>query len=173
MKNGEIIARVNYKSEFGARALGNRSILASPYTEGIVDKINKAIKNRDFWMPFALSILKEKQNFCIVNKKKLSSPFMTVGFNVNRKNYKYLKNGCHPYDKTVRPQIVDKKICADFHKIISEFYKLTKVPALLNTSFNLHGNPIVHDLKDAIKTFENCDLRFLLVNNVLIKKKDI
>lgn len=170
LKDGEIIARISDKSEFGARALGNRSILANPYIDGIVEKINVAIKNRDFWMPFALSILKEKQKFCIINKKKLSSPFMTVGFNVNKKNFRYLKNGCHKHDQTVRPQIVDKMNCPDFHKLINEFYKLTNVPALLNTSFNLHGNPVVHDLKDAIKTFDNCELKFLLINDFLIKK---
>ena len=114
LKDGEIIARISDKSEFGARALGNRSILANPYIDGIVEKINVAIKNRDFWMPFALSILKEKQKFCIINKKKLSSPFMTVGFNVNKKNFRYLKNGCHKHDQTVRPQIVDKMNCPDF-----------------------------------------------------------
>ena len=54
--------------------------------------------------------------------------------------------------------------------MINEFYKLTNVPALLNTSFNLHGNPVVHDLKDAIKTFDNCELKFLLINDFLIKK---
>lgn len=170
LKDGEIIARISDKSEFGARALGNRSILANPYIDGIVEKINIAIKNRDFWMPFALSILKEKQKFCIINKKKLSSPFMTVGFNVNKKNFKYLKNGCHKHDQTVRPQIVDKMNCPDFHKLINEFYKLTNVPALLNTSFNLHGNPVVHDLKDAIKTFDNCELKYLLINDFLIQK---
>jgi carbamoyltransferase len=170
LKDGEIIARISGKSEFGARALGNRSILANPYVDGVVEKINRAIKNRDFWMPFALSILKEKQKFCIINKKKLSSPFMTIGFNANKKNFEYLKNGCHKHDFTVRPQIVDKINCPDFHKLINEFYKLTNVPALLNTSFNLHGNPVVHDLKDAIKTFDNCELKFLLINDFLIKK---
>ena len=63
--------------------------------------------------------------------------------------------------------------CPDFHKLINEFYKLTNVPALLNTSFNLHGNPVVHDLKDAIKTFDNCELKFLLINDFLIKKKKV
>ena len=108
-------------------------------------------------MPFALSILKEKQKYSIINKKRISSPFMTIGFDVNAKNFKFLKNGCHQYDKTVRPQIVDKKFCPEFHKLINEFYKLTKVPALLNTSFNLHGKPIVHNLNDAIQTFNNYD----------------
>ena len=77
LMRGDIVALANGKEEFGARALGNRSIIANPSKKGIVQKINEQIKNRDFWMPFALSILREKHLKYILNKKKITSDFMT------------------------------------------------------------------------------------------------
>ena len=75
----------NERAEFGARALGNRSILARPDLSGTVKKINEAVKNRDFWMPFAISILYEHHKKYIINKKSLRSPHMTMGFDTNKK----------------------------------------------------------------------------------------
>ena len=72
------------REEFGARALGNRSIIANPSKDGIVQKINEQIKNRDFWMPFALTILNEKHYKYIKNPKKICSDFMTIGFNTKK-----------------------------------------------------------------------------------------
>ena len=86
-----------------------------------------------------------------------------------KKNFKYLKNGCHKHDQTVRPQIVDKINCPDFYKLINEFYKLTNVPALLNTSFNCQ-EPIVENPDHAIKTFKKTDLDLLVINDWIIRK---
>jgi len=172
LSQGNIVAVARGREEFGARALGNRSILANPYIDGVVQKINEQIKNRDFWMPFALTILKEHHKKYLINNKSIDCDFMTIGFDTKIDKYNDIKNGTHPYDKSVRPQILSKKYNENYHSLINEFYKITKVPALLNTSLNLHGFPISSKIKDVISTFENSGLEYLyLEDNFLVKKK--
>ena len=172
LKRGEIIAVARDKEEFGARALGNRSIIANPSVNGIVQKINEQIKNRDFWMPFAITILNEKHKNYIFNNKSLDCEFMTIGFDTKLKNYERIKNGTHPYDKTVRPQILKKKFNEKYHSIINEFYKISDIPALLNTSLNLHGLPISSTIDDILLTFTRSGLKFLYLDDrILIEKK--
>lgn len=172
LAKGEIIAVARGREEFGARALGNRSILANPFKEGVVQKINDQIKNRDFWMPFALTILKKHHKTFLKNEKSIESNFMTIGFDTKKKTYNLIKNGTHPYDKSVRPQVLEKDFNNQYHSLISEFYKITKVPALLNTSLNLHGFPISSTLKDLINTFKNSGLNYLyLEDSFLVVKK--
>jgi len=173
LADGEIIAVINGKTEFGARALGNRSILANPKNREVIREINEAIKSRDFWMPFALSILEDKVSEYITNPKNISSHFMTVAFDTIDRKYHEIQAGSHPYDKTVRPQFVSKIYASDYYKLIETFFKITGIPALLNTSFNLHGEPIVNDFKDALRTFQLSGLDHLFVNyQTLISKKD-
>jgi carbamoyltransferase len=168
----EIIAVARGREEFGARALGNRSIIANPSNYDAVQKINESIKNRDFWMPFALTILKNEHKKFIKNKKNFRCDFMTMAFDTVKDNFSKIKAGCHPYDNTVRPQILEKEFNPMYHSIIKEFFNLTKIPALLNTSLNLHGYPVASTLKDVIFTFKNSDLKFLYINdNLLIEKK--
>tara|TARA_X000000950_G_C13914652_1_gene660380 strand:- start:681 stop:2453 length:1773 start_codon:yes stop_codon:yes gene_type:complete len=172
LKVGGIIAVARHREEFGARALGNRSIIANPSMLNVVQEINEAIKNRDFWMPFALTVMSDKQKLVLKNPKKINSNFMTIGFDTVNKNLNLFKAGTHPYDATVRPQILEKKHNANFYKIINSFYKLTGIPAVLNTSLNLHGKPISSTLKDVIYTFENSGLKYLYINDdILIIKK--
>jgi carbamoyltransferase len=172
LNKGEIVAVARDREEFGARALGNRSIIANPSIDGIVEKINEQIKNRDFWMPFALTILENTQKKFLKNDKKISSDFMTIGFETFEKNYDKIKNGTHFYDKTARPQILQKNFNPKFYSIINEFYKISNIPAVLNTSLNLHGYPVSSTLKDVIFTFLNSNLKYLYINdNILIKKK--
>ena len=78
----------------------------------------------------------------------------------------------HPFDKTTRPQVVTKKINEKYYDLIFEFYKITGVGALLNTSLNLHGEPIVSDHKSVLKTFKKSGLRYLYIDNYLLKKND-
>lgn len=170
--NGNIIGVIRGKAEFGARALGNRSIIANPSKLDIVQRINEAIKNRDFWMPFALSIQSEYANDYLINPKNIQSPFMTIGYSTNKKIYDQIVAGTHPYDKTVRPQIVDQIYSPEWWSIINKFRIKTKIPALLNTSLNLHGEPIVNTIDDAIRTFELSGLDHLLINDkVFLSKK--
>jgi carbamoyltransferase len=168
---GKIIGVARDREEFGARALGNRSIIANPSIDGIIQKINEQIKNRDFWMPFALTILNEKHKKIIKNPKSVDCDFMTLGFDTHSKSYSMIKNGTHPYDKTVRPQILKKEFNRKYHSLLSEFYKVSKIPALLNTSLNLHGLPISSKLEDVLYTFTKSELKHLYINdNILIEK---
>lgn len=170
---GEIVGLARDREEFGARALGNRSILANPSITNSVEKINETIKSRDFWMPFALTILERKHKFFIKNKKNLDSSFMTIGFNTIEKNYYKIKAGTHPYDKTVRPQILRKSANLQFYNLIKEFEKISGIPAILNTSLNLHGLPIASSLKDIFNVIDSSSLKYLYINDkyLIIKKK--
>lgn len=168
---GDIVATVRGRAEFGARALGNRSILADPSRRSTVQQINEAIKNRDFWMPFALSILEEHSDEYIANPKKLGSPFMAISLDVRPEVHAKIEAGTHPYDKTVRPQFVSRDEAPQYHDLISAFFRLTGIPALLNTSFNLHGEPIADTIVDAIRTFELSGLDHLLIEDRLLLSK--
>jgi carbamoyltransferase len=175
LANGNVIAQVRGREEFGARALGNRSIIASPNDPEVVKIINEAIKNRDFWMPFALSILADKTSGYIDNPKNIESPSMTIGFETfDNEQYKKIKAGTHPYDRTCRPQILKKEANPEYYDIINEFFKLTGIPALLNTSLNLHGDPICSTIDDVEYTFSNSGLMYLYINDsILVKKRKV
>lgn len=169
LRNGDIVARIASRAEFGARALGNRSILADASKTDTVRKINEAVKKRDFWMPFALSLLEEFAHQYIKNPKNIKAKFMSVAFDTVEVNYSSIAAGTHPYDKTVRPQLVSKED-GEYYDLIYAYYKLSGIPALLNTSFNIHGQPIVNNINDALRTFENSRIDHLLINKNLISK---
>lgn len=173
LAEGNVVALVRGREEFGARALGNRSIIANPNDPEVVKTINEAIKNRDFWMPFALSIMDDKTEGYINNPKKIDSPSMTIGFETfDNDEYKSIKAGTHPYDRTCRPQILKRDANPEYYDLINEFYLITGTPALLNTSLNLHGDPICSTLKDVEYTFKNSGLKYLYINDsILVKKK--
>ena len=166
----QIIAVCRNRAEMGQRALGNRSILADPRFAQNIQKINNAIKQRDFWMPFAPVILNEYQKKLIKNPKNIDSPFMTFAFETTPFAHKNLIAAIHQADKTARAQILSKKHNEDLWKLIYLFYKKTGVPGLLNTSFNLHGYPIVNTIFDAKNVFEKSDLTALWLNNHIIEK---
>ncbi len=170
--SGKIIAAVRGREEFGARALGNRSILASPNDPEVIKTINEVIKNRDFWMPFALSILEDFTEDYFVNPKQIQSKYMTLGFKTKDQNYSRIKAGTHPYDRTCRPQFISKTGNPEYYDLVKEYYAITGTPALLNTSLNLHGNPICSSLEDVSHTFFNSSLEYVYLNDsYLISKK--
>ena len=172
LANGNVVAVVRDREEFGARALGNRSIIASPNNPDVVKTINEAIKNRDFWMPFALSIMAEHTNDYLVNPKNIDSPYMTIGFDtLDSDKYRDIKAGTHPYDRTCRPQILKKEANPQYHDLINEFYKITNIPAVLNTSLNLHGDPICSTIEDVHYTFINSGLNYLYINDSYLIRK--
>ncbi|MGR8932919.1 MAG: carbamoyltransferase C-terminal domain-containing protein [Gammaproteobacteria bacterium] len=167
-----IVARCKGKMEWGARALGNRSILASADDYRVVDKINEMIKMRDFWMPFAPSIIEECAGDYIEIDKPLYPYFMMFAYEANPLKRSDLIAGSHPRDRTIRPQIVTRAANPDYHKLIAHFKKLTGRGAVLNTSFNLHGYPIVYSPQDAIHVFLNSGLEYLALNHFLIRKRN-
>lgn len=172
LAKGKVIARCSGRMEFGLRALGNRSILADPRDPNTVKRINRAIKFRDFWMPFTPTILAERENDYVVNPKKLSSPFMTMAFESTAKAVKEIPATLHPADGTLRPQILNRNQNDEYYAIIHEFERITGVGALLNTSFNLHGDPIVLGPYEAIRTLDGSDLDGLMMGDVFLQKKD-
>ena len=171
LAKGEIVARCTGRSEFGARALGNRSILANADNIETIKILNETIKDRDFWMPFTPSIIEEDSNRYLINDKKISAPYMTITFDSTKVAKKELPAAMHPYDSTIRPQIVTKSWNPDYYKIISEFKRITGRGAILNTSFNLHGEPNVLTPEDAIHTLKNSSLKYLALGKYLFEKK--
>ena len=169
--NGDVVSRFGLESmEFGARALGNRSIIADPRRPDVIHHINKLVKMRDFWMPFAPSILAERENDYMINPKGIDGRFMAVGFDSTELAKEHLPAGLHPFDRSARPQIVHKEDNPSYHALIKAFEDLTGVGALMNTSFNIHGEPIVGTPDDAFDTFARCGLHHLLIGEWLISK---
>ena len=171
LAKGEVVARFNGRAEWGARALGNRSILANPSNFETVRVINEMIKNRDFWMPFTPSILDTDMKRYVLNPKNIFAPYMCITFESTKLAREHLAAAMHPYDKTLRPQDVREAWNPSYYKIIRAFKKRTGIGAVLNTSFNLHGEPNVNSPADAIHTMDNSDLRNLAMGNYLIQKQ--
>ncbi len=166
-----VVARCAGRMEFGARALGNRSILANPSDHRVVPLINRMIKNRDFWMPFAPSVLREREADYLVNPKGLASPYMMLAFPTNPKRRDEIAAAVHPHDGTARAHIVDEAWNPGYYRLIREFERRTGIGAVLNTSFNLHGEPLVCSPQDAVDTFERSGLPHLALGRFLISKK--
>ena len=157
------------KMEFGNRALGHRSILCNPSDRRLVDEINLRFKKRDFWMPFAPSIIFENQNIYIKNKKKIESKFMTLSFDSCRKAITDLICAIHPYDQTLRPQLVKKTDCPRYYQLLKEFKKITGIGGVLNTSLNVHDKPIICKPKDIIKEFLISDEAIKNIEHIYIE----
>ena len=170
LASGEIVARCSGKMEFGARALGNRSILGHPNKIGVTREINDAIKQRDFWMPFACSILDKYEDDYLINPTKVPSNYMILSFMGTQKAHDHLINGMHQYDLTVRPQVVKREHNPDYYEVIENFHELTGIGGILNTSFNIHGEPIVYTPEDAISTLLRSGLKNLVMGHYHVTK---
>ena len=166
----KIVAVCRGRMEMGQRALGNRSIIADPRTRFNVEKINNSIKKRDFWMPFAPVILSEYQDLLIENPKGIDSPFMTIAFETKDGKNKF-PAAVHQADGTTRAQLLKKEQNPILWNLIFKFYEKTGIPALLNTSFNLHGEPIVRTIQDALRVFDKSELEVLWLDEHIIEKK--
>jgi carbamoyltransferase len=167
---GQIIARFDGREEVGPRALGNRTILADPRDLGVIRKINFAIKKRDFWMPFAASILDEDAERYIADCT--AWPFwMIEAFDTTPEAQVDVVAGLHPMDLTIRPQVVDD-LNPGYRDFIRAFKARTGVGAILNTSYNLHGFPIVGTPEVAIHTLDHSELDGLALGPFLVGRKD-
>lgn len=170
LAGGEVVARFSGREEFGARSLGNRAILADPRNPEIIQVINKMIKSRDFWMPFASSLLSEESARYLVNPKQVDAPYMILSFDTTPEGARDLAAGVHPYDKTCRPQTVTAETNPDYWTLIDLFRQRTGVGGLLNTSLNLHGLPLVHHPRDAVEVMRRSGLRRLAIGPFLVTK---
>jgi len=172
VNEGKVVGLFRGRMEFGPRALGNRSILADPRDKTINDVLNKRMKRSEF-MPFAPSVLYEKFEDIFIVKSKGSqhtAQFMTITHDVKKEWYDKIPAVVH-VDGTARPQLVTKEINPFFYQVISEFYKLTGIPMLINTSFNMHEEPIVNNPNDAIRAFEQNICDYLILGNYYVLKK--
>jgi carbamoyltransferase len=170
LAKGKIVARAKGRMEFGARALGNRSILADPSRPDVVRVINDMIKMRDFWMPFAPVVRAEQSEMYMVKPKPMPAPYMIITFDVLADKREEMKAALHPYDWTARPQEIARAWNPDYYRILERFEALTGRGILLNTSFNLHGYPIVYRAKDALEVFDKSGLEYLALSNFLVCK---
>ena len=167
LAEGKLVGWVQGRAEFGPRALGNRSILADPRSVATQDLINGTIKFREMFRPFAPSILHEYAEEYFENYHE--SPYMDKTLAIRKTMRIKIAAVCH-VDGTGRLQTVKRQWNPRFYDLIEQFYLLTEVPVLLNTSFNVMGKPLVHTLEDALTVFMTTGLDVLVVNDYVITK---
>lgn len=171
LEDGLILARYSGHMEFGQRALGNRSILADPRKAESVERINRKVKYRDFWMPFTPSMMIEEAERMLENPKGIYSPFMTMAFDLKPPFRDSIPGAIHPADKTARPQMLRREDNPGYYDIIAAFKERTGIGAVLNTSFNLHGDAIVESPSDAIETFLESEIDVLLFDQIAVLRE--
>ena len=166
--SGRIGSICNGSAEFGPRALGNRSILASPTKKDIRDRINKAFKKREWFQPFCPIISIEECPKYL--KKWYINKHMTCAFSVKDLAYEEIPSCVH-VDGTARVQVLTKDDNFFLNLLMEELSFLGHPRVLLNTSFNLHGRSMVRTASDALKDFLDCDLDFMLLGDIFIERK--
>lgn len=167
LSEGKIIAYFDGALEFGARALGHRSILANPCDPEMKDKVNLRVKFREPWRPFCPSLTAESMHDYLEDAD--DAEFMIVAYQA-KKGIKDLIPSVVHVDNSVRPQTVEKDINPKFWEILNELKSFTGHPVVLNTSFNLRGQPIIAKPRDAIACFFTNGLDALVLNNYWIEK---
>jgi carbamoyltransferase len=167
LSEGKIIGWVQGRAEFGPRALGNRSIITDPRPAEMKDKINASVKFREEFRPFAPSILHEYGDEYFENYQ--FTPYMERTLQFRPEVQDRVRAVVHA-NGSGRLQSVTRELNPKFHRLISEFNRLTGVPIVLNTSFNVMGKPIIHSVGDAIAVFYTSGLDVLVIENVLIQK---
>jgi carbamoyltransferase len=167
LARGKIIGWFQGRMEFGPRALGSRSILADPRDPTMVEKVNNAVKFREWWRPFAPSFQKESISDYL--ESATDSPFMILTAQVRKEKRAIIPAVTH-VDGSARPQSVEKETNPLYWRLIDEFGKRTGVPVLMNTSFNLRGEAIVQSPSDAVRTFFSSGMDALCIGNFLVQK---
>ncbi|OIB56931.1 carbamoyltransferase [Natrialba sp. SSL1] len=168
LADGALVGWFQGRMELGPRALGARSILADPRTAASRDRVNRFVKHREEWRPFAPSMREEAAAEYLVDGQ--SAPFMINSFDVDPEKADDLTAVVHPADETTRPQTVRKDQHPRYHRLLSEFEAITDVPVLLNTSFNDHGEPIVNTPTEAVKDFYGMGLDVLVLEDYVLEK---
>lgn len=168
--NGKIVGWYQGRMEFGQRALGNRSILADPRDYSMKDKINESVKYRENYRPFAPAILENEilnyvDNIDFYNEAQ----FMSYAVPIKSKKRDQIAAVVH-HDGTSRLQLVNNETNPRFYELIKEFKKLSGIGVVVNTSFNIKGEPIVCSPTDAIKTFYSSGLDVLIIGNFIVEK---
>jgi carbamoyltransferase len=169
LASGKIVARFSGRMEYGPRALGNRSILYQTTDRTVNDWLNKRLKRTEF-MPFAPVTLKEYAGQCYesIAGAEVPARFMTVTFDCTD----WMKEKCPAVvhiDGTARPQIIDRETNPSYYRIVDEYRKRTGLPSIVNTSFNMHEEPIVCSPSDAVRAFRESKIDYLAIGNYLVK----
>jgi carbamoyltransferase len=168
LSQGHVIGWFQGRSEFGPRALGNRSILADPRTAEMKDKLNKQVKHRQAFRPFAPVVLAERADAIFESHR--DSPFMLLAEGVRPEWRDRIPAVVH-VDGTARVQTVRADQNERLYRLLQEFDAITGVPVLLNTSFNVKGEPIVETPEDAIHCFLTTGIDYLILHDVVMHKK--
>jgi carbamoyltransferase len=173
LADGHVVARFTGRMEYGPRALGHRSIMYQTTDASINDWLNQNL-NRTEFMPFAPATLVEHAHECFVGIQGAEDParFMTITFDCTETMRKTSPGVVH-VDGTARPQLIDPLSAPDFHAILDAYYRLTDIPSLINTSFNMHGEPIVCSPDDALRSFKQGKLDFLAIGNWLVSNTGV
>ena len=172
LARGKIVGWVQGRSEYGPRALGNRSIISDPRPEANRTRINAMVKRRESFRPFAPAVLASFASTYFDIPPRSEMPFMTFVVPVRPAYRAILGAVCH-VDGTARVQTVSPHDSALFHGLITQFHSITGIPIILNTSFNNNAEPIIDSARDAIRTFLTTDLDLLVVGSIIISKKAI
>ncbi|HML14611.1 MAG TPA: carbamoyltransferase C-terminal domain-containing protein [Xanthobacteraceae bacterium] len=168
LAQGHVIGWFQGRSEFGPRALGNRSIIADPRTPQMKDKLNKQVKHRQAFRPFAPVVLAERADEIFVDHR--NSPFMLLAEAVRPEWRDRIPAVVH-VDGTARVQTIREDQNPRLYRLLKAFDRLTGVPVLINTSFNVKGEPIVETPADAIHCFLTTGIDYLILHDVVMKKK--
>jgi len=172
----ELVAWFAGAGEWGARSLCHRAILANASDLSAVPEINHAVKMRDFWMPFAPTILEEWAERYIMNWDKLaekareSADYMILTYDSTPLARQHLRAAIHPKDYTMRPQIVGENGDPLVRKLLKHYESITGMGGFLNTSFNLHGYPLIGTADQALDTFARSGLRYMAIADYLVSK---
>ncbi|UCH11864.1 MAG: carbamoyltransferase [Candidatus Omnitrophota bacterium] len=170
LAQGKIVARFRGRMEYGPRALGNRSILYQPTDSTTRKWLNRKLDRTDF-MPFAPSTLAEYFGQCYLNPQgaTYTAEFMNISFDCTEWMKKMCPGIVH-VDETARPQLVRRENNPGFYLILDEYRKITGLPSILNTSFNMHEHPIVCTPGEAIEAFKQAQLDYLAIGNYLVRR---
>jgi carbamoyltransferase len=153
--------------EAGPRALGGRSILADPRSVEARDRVNAAIKFREYWRPFCPSLAEESAERFL--ERPATAPYMVLAFRATREAAEKVPGVVH-VDDTLRVQTVDRQSNPRYHGLLRSFEQKTGVPVVLNTSFNIKGEPIVCSPRDALRTFWTTGLDALVIGSFVVEK---
>ncbi len=166
---GHVVARFNGRMEYGPRALGNRSILYRATEPEVNQWLNQRLGRTEF-MPFAPATLYEERHRCYdrIDGAELSAQFMTITFDCTEFMKRHCPAAVH-IDDTARPQLVRPETNPSFYRILHVYYQLSGIPSLINTSFNMHEEPIVNSPEDAVRAFLQGRLDYLAIGNFLVR----
>jgi carbamoyltransferase len=169
LSQGAVVARYDGRMEYGPRALGNRTIMYQPTDRSVNDWLNQALKRTEF-MPFAPAVLEDAAGRCFLNVDgaERTARFMTITFQCTE----WMKEKCPGVvhvDGTARPQLVRREDNPGFYRIIEEYGAITGIPVIINTSFNLHEEPIVCTPSDAVRAFSIGHLDYLAIGPFLAR----